>query len=63
MIYFPTSSVEITVSHSRIFQGEITLIDFPQMVSTSHANAEYYFDRDVQGIYYVIIIAVIVNFC
>ena len=24
-----------------------TLIDFPQMVSIDHANAEYYFDRDV----------------
>ncbi|KAF2103568.1 serine/threonine protein kinase [Rhizodiscina lignyota] len=23
------------------------IIDFPQMVSTSHANAEYYFDRDI----------------
>lgn len=29
---------------------EITLIDFPQMVSTSHANAQMYFDRDVQGV-------------
>jgi RIO kinase 2 len=31
--------------------GEVTLIptviDFPQMVSISHENAEYYFDRDV----------------
>jgi RIO kinase 2 len=31
--------------------GEVTLIptiiDFPQMVSIDHANAEYYFDRDV----------------
>ncbi|XP_072038733.1 uncharacterized protein [Amphiura filiformis] len=27
---------------------QITLIDFPQMVSTSHTNAEWYFDRDVQ---------------
>ena len=26
---------------------EPILIDFPQMVSTSHRNAEYYFDRDV----------------
>lgn len=26
------------------------LIDFPQMVSTSHANAKMYFDRDVQGV-------------
>jgi len=31
-------------------KGEITLIDFPQMVSINHKNAEYYFDRDVQGI-------------
>jgi len=26
------------------------LIDFPQMVSTSHENAEMYFDRDVKCI-------------
>ena len=25
-----------------------TLIDFPQMVSTSHVNAAAYFDRDVE---------------
>lgn len=29
---------------------EIKLIDFPQMVSTSHINAEFYFDRDVNCI-------------
>ncbi|CAL8248271.1 unnamed protein product [Merluccius merluccius] len=28
----------------------VTMIDFPQMVSTSHANAEWYFDRDVKCI-------------
>ncbi|NXL48417.1 RIOK2 kinase, partial [Podilymbus podiceps] len=28
----------------------ITVIDFPQMISTSHANAEWYFDRDVNCI-------------
>ncbi|XP_033978327.1 serine/threonine-protein kinase RIO2 isoform X1 [Trematomus bernacchii] len=28
----------------------ITMIDFPQMVSTSHLNAEWYFDRDVKCI-------------
>jgi len=28
-------------------EDKVTLIDFPQMVSTSHANAEFYFDRDV----------------
>lgn len=26
------------------------LIDFPQMVSTSHPNAQMYFDRDVRGV-------------
>lgn len=30
--------------------GELTLIDFPQMASTDHRNAEWYFDRDVQCI-------------
>nr|XP_054756289.1 uncharacterized protein LOC129262230 [Lytechinus pictus] len=29
-------------------QDQLTLIDFPQMVSTSHENAEWYFNRDVQ---------------
>lgn len=28
----------------------VTVIDFPQMVSTKHADAEMLFDRDVQGI-------------
>ncbi|NWS45587.1 RIOK2 kinase, partial [Probosciger aterrimus] len=27
-----------------------TMIDFPQMISTSHTNAEWYFDRDVNCI-------------
>ncbi|KAK5604166.1 Serine/threonine-protein kinase RIO2 [Crenichthys baileyi] len=31
-------------------QEHMTLIDFPQMVSTSHTNAEWYFDRDVKCI-------------
>ncbi|KAI0094730.1 RIO1 family-domain-containing protein [Irpex rosettiformis] len=30
--------------------SEPVVIDFPQMVSTSHVNAEYYFNRDVQCI-------------
>ncbi|KAI8979824.1 RIO1 family-domain-containing protein [Mycotypha africana] len=30
--------------------GSPILIDFPQMVSTSHMNAEYYFNRDVECI-------------
>ncbi|XP_044147247.1 serine/threonine-protein kinase RIO2 [Bufo gargarizans] len=31
-------------------EDHITMIDFPQMVSTSHTNAEWYFDRDVKCI-------------
>ncbi|KAJ7619100.1 RIO1 family-domain-containing protein [Mycena polygramma] len=30
--------------------GDPIVIDFPQMVSTSHANAEWYFNRDVECI-------------
>ncbi|KDO19000.1 atypical/RIO/RIO2 protein kinase [Saprolegnia parasitica CBS 223.65] len=30
--------------------GKITMIDFPQMISTSHYNAEELFNRDVQGL-------------
>ncbi|CAG8525948.1 12208_t:CDS:2 [Acaulospora colombiana] len=30
--------------------GDPVLIDFPQMVSTSHPNAEWYFNRDVECI-------------
>ncbi|KAL1670632.1 RIO1 family-domain-containing protein [Schizophyllum commune] len=30
--------------------GEPIVIDFPQMVSTAHENAEYYFNRDVECI-------------
>ncbi|CAM6099116.1 unnamed protein product [Calypogeia fissa] len=32
-------------------QERITMIDFPQMVSVSHRNAQMYFDRDVECIY------------
>lgn len=31
-------------------EENLTLIDFPQMVSTSHANAEELFDRDMGGV-------------
>ncbi|XP_075693178.1 serine/threonine-protein kinase RIO2 [Rhinoderma darwinii] len=31
-------------------EDHATMIDFPQMVSTSHTNAEWYFDRDVKCI-------------
>jgi len=29
---------------------EITVIDFPQMTSTTHPNAQFYFERDVKCI-------------
>jgi RIO kinase 2 len=29
---------------------EVTVIDFPQMTSTKHPNAQYYFERDVKCI-------------
>lgn len=32
------------------FDEKVTLIDFPQMISVHHANAEELFDRDVHGI-------------
>ena len=28
-------------------EGDVTLIDFPQMISTNHPNAEELFERDV----------------
>ncbi|XP_078421839.1 serine/threonine-protein kinase RIO2 [Cetorhinus maximus] len=31
-------------------EDHVTMIDFPQMVSTSHLNAEWYFNRDVKCI-------------
>jgi len=31
-------------------EEKITLIDFPQLVHINHANAEEFFDRDVQGV-------------
>lgn len=31
-------------------EGAVTLIDFPQMISTSHDNAPEYFSRDLRGI-------------
>jgi RIO kinase 2 len=32
------------------YDEKITLIDFPQMISTNHPNAQIYFDRDCQGV-------------
>ena len=31
--------------------SKVTLIDFPQMVSTKHPNAVAYFERDVKGLH------------
>jgi hypothetical protein len=31
-------------------EEELTIIDFPQMISVSHANAQEYFERDVECI-------------
>lgn len=31
-------------------EEKITVIDFPQMTSTSHPNAQFYFERDVRCI-------------
>ncbi|XP_020584035.1 serine/threonine-protein kinase rio2 isoform X2 [Phalaenopsis equestris] len=32
-------------------EGKVTMIDFPQMVSVSHRNAQMYFDRDADCIF------------
>ncbi|XVF56609.1 hypothetical protein PTKIN_Ptkin06aG0134400 [Pterospermum kingtungense] len=32
-------------------EEKVTMIDFPQMVSVSHRNAQMYFDRDIECIY------------
>jgi RIO kinase 2 len=29
---------------------KVTMIDFPQMVSSCHLNANFYYQRDIQGI-------------
>ncbi|CAF1307369.1 unnamed protein product, partial [Didymodactylos carnosus] len=46
LIHSDFNEFNIMISDS----GKITMIDFPQMVSIEHINAEYYFDRDVQCI-------------
>ncbi|ORY78087.1 RIO1-domain-containing protein [Leucosporidium creatinivorum] len=49
---FPVVVREEDMTEERKEKGvlEPVLIDFPQMVSTDHADAEYYFNRDVQCI-------------
>jgi RIO kinase 2 len=46
VIYSDFNEFNSTISDD----GHVTMIDFPQMVSVSHINDEYYFDRDVQCI-------------
>ena len=46
LIHCDLNEFNLMVHHD----GAVTVIDFPQMISTNHPNAEQYFDRDVQGI-------------
>lgn len=39
---------DIVEEEYKLKQNKIILIDFPQMVSIDHLNADYYFDRDVK---------------
>lgn len=43
----PTKDSSFTESTESSPMGRIVIIDFPQMVSTRHPNAKFYFDRDV----------------
>ena len=51
LIHGDFNEFNILVEEREEDDGQVTLIptviDFPQMVSISHANADYYFDRDV----------------
>ncbi|KAH7068781.1 RIO1 family-domain-containing protein [Paraphoma chrysanthemicola] len=51
LIHGDFNEFNILVEEREEKNGEVslipTIIDFPQMVSIDHANAEYYFDRDV----------------
>ncbi|KAF2829321.1 RIO1-domain-containing protein [Ophiobolus disseminans] len=51
LIHGDFNEFNILVEERQESDGEVTLIptiiDFPQMVSIDHANAEFYFDRDV----------------
>lgn len=51
LIHGDFNEFNILVEEKRISEDEVslvpTIIDFPQMVSIDHVNAEYYFDRDV----------------
>ncbi len=51
LIHGDFNEFNILVEEREALDGSVslvpTIIDFPQMVSIDHANAEYYFDRDV----------------
>jgi RIO kinase 2 len=51
LIHGDFNEFNILVEEKEAKDGQVslipTIIDFPQMVSIDHANAEYYFDRDV----------------
>ncbi|GFO24559.1 serine/threonine-protein kinase rio2 [Plakobranchus ocellatus] len=42
--------IAATKEYAYMKKDRVTMIDFPQMISTSHPNAEMYFDRDVDCI-------------
>lgn len=54
LIHGDFNEFNIMIKEVESADGEVSLvpvvIDFPQMVSVDHANAEYYFDRDVDCI-------------
>ena len=54
LIHGDFNEFNIMIKEIEAEDGKVTLlpvvIDFPQMVSIDHANAEYYFDRDVDCI-------------
>jgi RIO kinase 2 len=47
LIWEPPKKDASKTDESLCPMGRIVIIDFPQMVSTRHPNAKYYFDRDV----------------
>jgi RIO kinase 2 len=51
LIHGDFNEFNILVEERQVSEDKVslipTIIDFPQMVSIDHANAEYYFDRDV----------------
>jgi RIO-like serine/threonine protein kinase len=49
MLFFSSENKEFNLM-VRPEDGKITVIDFPQMVSVSHENAQWYFERDVECI-------------